>query len=186
LLLVSYKFSSSSDDPYQYALLSPKEPMAYFGNTHIQPSQLATYFSSTGNSESATTSADSIDGKDYLVSSVPSRYPNIRVASIIPKQQAFGALDELYNKTIVYIIISILLIFIVSYLLSHRITYRMQQLTKTAELIGAGNFDVSPPFESKDEVGTLAKAFHKMAVEIKALFGKRAANSKFDSKTTIS
>lgn len=182
LLLVNYTFLSSTDDPYQYALIAANEPKVYFGHTHIQPPKLTTYFSNAENSTSATTSADSIDDVEYLVSSVPSRYPNIRVASIIPKQLAFGALDELYNKTIVYIIISILIIFIVSYLLSHRITYRMQQLTKTAELIGAGNFDVSPPFESKDEVGTLAKAFHKMAVEIKALFEQKLEKDRMEKE----
>lgn len=182
LLIVNYKFDNPTDDPYQYALVGATGPISYFGNTHVGPSELSTYFSSLENSASATTSADAIGGTDYLVSSVPSRYPNLRVASIIPKDQAFDALDELYNKTIVYIIISILIIFIVSYLLSHRITYRMQQLTKTAEQIGAGNFDVAPPFESKDEVGTLAKAFHKMAVEIKALFEQKLEKDRMEKE----
>lgn len=182
LLLVNYNFVQSTDDPYQNVMLTPNGVIATFGVKHVSEAELGTYFSRLDPSQSATTSADDISGEEFLVSTIPSRYPGIRFASIIPKAQAFGALDELYNKTIVYIIISILIIFIVSYLLSHRITYRMRQLTETAEQIGAGNFDVSPPFESHDEVGTLANAFRKMGQEIKLLFESKLEKDRMEKE----
>lgn len=180
LLIISYPFEPQSSDPYQYVLLSQNGVISSAGQRHLGDSDLNQYFSSLDATGSATTSADTIGGTEYLVSSVPSRYPNIRFASVIPKKEAFGALSELYNKTFVYILMSILIIFIVSYLLSHRITYRMQQLTKTAEQIGAGNFDIVPPFESKDEVGTLANAFRKMGKEIKALFEQKLEKDRME------
>lgn len=173
LLVLNYDFTMSSDDPYQYVLLSNGNVLANSGQTHIQSSDLTTYFKNVPVTESATTSSDVINNKEYLISTVPTRHSNIRFGSIISQDLAFGALDELYNKTIIYIIISVLIIFIISYLLSHRITYRMQLLTKTAEDIGAGNFDVTPPFESKDEVGTLANAFRTMGQQIKVLFNQK-------------
>lgn len=180
LLIINYAFEPQTSDPYQYILLSQKGLIAQAGQKHVSDTELGSYFSNLDPAASATTSADDIDGTEYLVSTMPSRYPNIRFASIIPKKEAFGALAELYNKTIVYILISILIIFIVSYLLSHRITYRMQQLTKTAEQIGTGNFDIVPPFESKDEVGTLANAFRKMGQEIKALFQQKLEKDRME------
>ncbi len=180
LLVLNYPFELQTSDPYQYILLSPKGVISTAGQRYVGDAPINQYFASLGPTDSATTSADELEGAEYLVSSVPSRYPAIRFASIIPKNEAFGALAELYNKTIMYIIISILIIFIVSYLLSHRITYRMQQLTKTAEQIGAGNFDVAPPFESKDEVGTLANAFRKMGLEIKALFQQKLEKDRME------
>lgn len=180
LLIINYPFDKISEDPYQYVLLSQNTVIRGLGQKHIDESDLKTYFSNAGAAATATTSIDDISNTEYLVSTIPSRYTNIRFASLIPKDQAFGALKELYNKTIVYIVISVLVIFIVSYLLSHRITYRMQQLTKTAEQIGAGNFDVSPPFESKDEVGTLANAFRKMGQEIKILFEQKLEKDRME------
>ncbi|MCC6138790.1 MAG: SpoIIE family protein phosphatase, partial [Bdellovibrionaceae bacterium] len=180
LLIINYAFDQTPEDPYQYSLLNQKSILATTGQKFVSTSDLNTYFSNTETALSATTSIDNITDKDYLVSTIPSRYANIRFASMIPKEQAFGALSELYNKTIVYILISVLVIFIVSYLLSHRITYRMQQLTKTAEQIGAGHFDVSPPFESKDEVGTLANAFRKMGQEIKILFQQKLEKDRME------
>lgn len=180
LLVLNYPFEPTSSDPYQYILLSNNGVIASAGQKHLNDEDLSQYFSNQAATDSATTSADEIAGTEYLVSSVPSRYPNVRFASTIPKKEAFGALAELYNKTIIYIIMSILIIFIVSYLLSHRITYRMQQLTKTAEQIGTGNFDIVPPFESKDEVGTLANAFRKMGQEIKALFQQKLEKDRME------
>lgn len=180
LLVLDYSLVLTNEDPYQYVLLSENKIISQAGQNHLPTNDLSTYFANLEVASSATTSVDRIGDDDYLISTIPSRYPNIRFASIIPKSKAFSALNELYNKTIIYIFISILVIFIVSYLLSHRITYRMQQLTKTAEQIGAGNFDIDPPFQSKDEVGTLANAFRKMGQEIKLLFDQKMEKDRME------
>jgi phosphoserine phosphatase RsbU/P len=179
ILYIQYPLPTSADDTYQYVLLYNNKIISQFGAKYLNDALIQTHLDAV---KTESTSMTTINENEYILSSVTTRYKEVQFISFIPKNKAFDALSELYNKTIIYILISILSIFIVSYLLSHSITYRMRQLTKTAELIGAGNFDSTPPFESNDEVGTLAKAFRKMGQEIKLLFESKLEKDRMEKE----
>jgi sigma-B regulation protein RsbU (phosphoserine phosphatase) len=96
------------------------------------------------------------------------------------EKDALQALNELYNKSIVFLIISALVTFVVSLLLSNSLTYRINQLTDVAAEIGKGNFDIAMDVKSTDEVGILSRAFSKMGTEIKKLFAEKLEKDRME------
>ena len=71
-----------------------------------------------------------------------------------------------------YMVVTLLASFAVAvgaaYALARSILRPVQSLTESAEQLGEGNLDQHVPVQSDDELGTLARAFNKMAAKLRA------------------
>lgn len=105
----------------------------------------------------------------FLVSEVPLSIAKLRLVALTPEAEALGALGTLFRRSIVFLILSVFSLIAVSLTLARGLTLNLRVLTKSAEEIGAGNFDATTPINSEDEMGVLARAFSKMSQEIKRL-----------------
>lgn len=103
---------------------------------------------------------------DVLVSKAKTSIEGVEFWSIIPKSQVMQALQVLFNRSIVFVILSGFFTTIISILLSKGLTQNLFSLTESAYRIGRGDFSELRPLRSNDEVGILSKAFIVMGQEI--------------------
>jgi signal transduction histidine kinase/DNA-binding response OmpR family regulator len=70
--------------------------------------------------------------------------------------------------TIIIFVLSAIAALLVAFLLSHYLAGRLKKLSEGAALIGTGVYDRKIEFESRDELGEVAKAFNKMSGQLNA------------------
>lgn len=83
--------------------------------------------------------------------------------SILKTAQISSA--KLLFLSLIILVISIILVFLTSRLITKRITYLSSQVKK----LESGNFDVKLKYAGEDELGQLSKSFHQMALKLKTL-----------------
>jgi sigma-B regulation protein RsbU (phosphoserine phosphatase) len=182
-LVVKFLPPADASGSMQYFLTEGNSVVRNFGAQYVANADATPLFERAKTDRENVSSATSrirIGSQNYLTTAAATKFGNLRFFSLIDEKEALKALDELLNKSILYLIISILLTFIVSLILSHRLTFRMRKLTLVAEEIGKGDFDAPIDFESKDEVGVLAQAFKKMGQEIKQLFSQKIEKDRME------
>ncbi|HEY6162013.1 MAG TPA: SpoIIE family protein phosphatase [Bacteroidia bacterium] len=91
------------------------------------------------------------------------------IMSEIDEKEAFEYVHSLRDRIIIAFSIMVLLIIIVSYFISRKITRPLNILTNDAVELAKGNFDVQIGIKRKDEIGILALSFRKMQLSIKRL-----------------
>ena len=97
----------------------------------------------------------------------PVKSANWVVVDIIPKSEIITYVDNVVNKTIVTLILSMLAIILIIYISSILITKPITKLSEVTVGIAKGNYDQEVKYQRNDEIGTLAKNFKKMAQDIK-------------------
>ena len=108
----------------------------------------------------------SLQGKDYIaaITSMPEIHWYNLV--LLDAGQVIGARSFLPYITIS--ILSLLLVVVIVIVLLNRLVLRpLSVLSLSANQMAAGNFDVSLPIHSKDEIGALTGAFNEMAAMVK-------------------
>ncbi|MCL1892614.1 MAG: ATP-binding protein [Holophagaceae bacterium] len=107
-------------------------------------------------------------GKKYITFS--RRFDNGWSFSVqIPSSELFLDIEKRNNRfTLIMAISSLVLLAITSYLLSRLISRPLKRLTTGVVELGGGNLDKQIEIHSRDEIGTLATAFNKMTVDLKA------------------
>ncbi|MFC1557894.1 SpoIIE family protein phosphatase [candidate division KSB1 bacterium] len=86
-----------------------------------------------------------------------------------PSEQEFLILSQLRNAIIFLAVVSILVVFIISFFVSRRLTNPLAYFVKQTHTIAAGNLDdIIPEFTitGKDEINSLKNSFNKMLHEI--------------------
>ncbi|MCL2705238.1 MAG: SpoIIE family protein phosphatase [Spirochaetaceae bacterium] len=87
----------------------------------------------------------------------------------IPVSEIFSEIETRNNQFRFVIVVSSFLLFaLVSWLLSWLINRPLLKLTSDVAELGSGNLDKQIKINSRDEIGTLALAFNKMTVNLKA------------------
>lgn len=183
LLFIKWKPEASESANTQTFFFENLTPIETAGVSYIkseQASEVVKNFIATTEGISSTTTKVKIDGSSYLSSFVKTNHEGLTFVSMTDEKDALLALNELYNKSIVFLIISALVTFIVSLILSNSLTYRINQLTDVATEIGKGNFDIAMETKSTDEVGILSQAFSKMGSEIKKLFAEKIEKDRME------
>ncbi|WP_133015419.1 sensor histidine kinase [Clostridium cuniculi] len=75
-----------------------------------------------------------------------------------------------YNKVIVFIRLTVIIIFlfilILSYLIASRVTYPITLLTSAIKEVGEGNYDISISYKGNDEIAIVSKEFNNMNSKI--------------------
>lgn len=84
----------------------------------------------------------------------------------VEKEEVTAGIIENRNRTILYGLLTALVIFIITNILSKRITEPLKSFVDKVNLIAAGESTQSIEIKSNDEIGKLAAAFNKMSGEI--------------------
>lgn len=120
--------------------------------------------------------------KEYLVSTTSLPFGGLVVLSFSSKEQALGALNTLFARSIIFIIFSVFGLTLISIFLAKSMTFRLGQLAIEAEQIGQGKFDQVAEIKSSDEIGILSKAFQKMVIEIQRLLRDTEDKARMESE----
>lgn len=133
-------------------------------------------------SKTESTAIEELGGVKYLVSSARLGIGNLQMLALIEERVAMGALNVLFQRSILFLFFSFFATVVVSLLLSNRLTQNINSLSMTAEKIGHGDFSAQPDFKSNDEVGILAGAFQKMGGEIKRLLDETVDKTRMEAE----
>lgn len=105
----------------------------------------------------------------FLVSSANVAFDDLRIVTITPESVALGALATLYNRSLLFLMMSGALLILISLFLARKLTRSLRVLSGAARKIGQGQFTDLPVIKSRDETGVLSAAFIGMAHEISRL-----------------
>lgn len=110
-----------------------------------------------------------IAGEDFLISSMNVPGSNLKLVSLDSKKSALGALNILFERSVIFMSFSGFLTVIIALLISMGLTKKLNSLTVIAGKIGQGNFSQKPQVTSNNEIGLLQAAFARMIDEIQSL-----------------
>ena len=91
----------------------------------------------------------------------------------IPVQVINDEAGPILLNSIAVMLASFVLAVLLSIVLARGITGPIEKLTKTADEISKGNLDMEIEIKSKDEIGELSEAFHRMVVSLRFMKKKR-------------
>ena len=110
-----------------------------------------------------------INGKDVLVTHYTSKEQNLIFVSVVPFKELINQVDVVRNMTIMVIILASIFGFIITYLISLKITTPIKKLKVLMQKVEEGNLDVIANVDRKDEIGALGKSFNSMIGKLKTL-----------------
>lgn len=186
----------SSVTPYESsvtALLSDKGEVYYHPKarpgtliTDLSPELAAAVenmqYTTSGNRKK--TYAFKLDGKEKEMSFSPLK--NGMVLAVSAELEEINAPQRMLFRGIVLTTIALaLLAILITYIMSHRITKPLKQLTEAADEIAAGNMDVDLPEPGDDEVGILARSFAITVDSLKGLIAGMQNKAYRDSLTSV-
>ncbi len=118
----------------------------------------------------------------FLVSQTSLSFGRLKLIAITSEEEALGALGTLFNRSIIFLFLSVFSLIIVSLTLARGLTMNLRIITESAQQIGAGNFEATPKINSKDEIGVLASAFSTMSREIKRLLRETREKARMEEE----
>lgn len=123
-----------------------------------------------------------VDGRELYVAYAPLKSTGWSLANVVETQsvlQALASLDSDLRRSTRSLMLTRLLplgaavlalVTVVGLLITRRLTQPIKEIAAVAERIGAGEWDVSLPRATNDEVGRLADAFRRMMEELRGLY----------------
>jgi len=98
------------------------------------------------------------------------------------RAKELAAFRRIQNTQLIVGLLALLVAFLLSYVLAHRITGPVGRLVRATEDVRVGNLEAADlPVESKDEIGILARSFGAMLEELK----EKAALEKYVASLTM-
>lgn len=117
--------------------------------------------------QSAATFEYTYNGTDMIGGFARVQTGNLMVGVQIPKMAAFISARDLINNLVLISFIILLSAAVISLIWSYRLTRPLMRLTKAAQDIGRGEFEISLKPTSRDEVGSLTESVDHMAYELR-------------------
>ena len=93
-------------------------------------------------------------------------FGDVTVAAQIPKSAAYLASRNLLRRLLSVALVLLSLAALIALLWSRQLTKPVESLSKATQEIAKGRFDVTVDVKSRDEIGSLAGSFNKMASEL--------------------
>lgn len=166
-----FRVESGLRDAHESQILFLSEgttPIAKAGVSVLEDRLLREVMSRT-NPGAAITRMEPVGGEDYLVSRSALVQDRFNVWALTPKKEALGALRGLYNRSMVFFVLSFFAVLLVAFLLSWTLTRGLRRLTVAAERLGQGDFSAKPDVRGRDEIGILGATFRRMMDQIQEL-----------------
>lgn len=104
------------------------------------------------------------------------------VRYFVSQESLSNRMSEVYLQIISVVLPLLVVATIFATMFTITLTRPLKTLTKAAEKIRAGDFDIKTEVRSQDEIGRLASAFNEMAVKLKDSYG--ALEAKVRERTT--
>jgi HAMP domain-containing protein len=128
-----------------------------------------------------------LPGQTYLAYFLPLRSSmNQLVGAAVAlrsRERELAAFDQIQNTQILVGLAALVVAFVLSYFLAHRISGPVERLVRATEEVRVGNLDAPDlPVESRDEIGILARSFRAMLEELK----EKAALERYVASLTMS
>ena len=117
--------------------------------------------------QSAATFEYTYDGTNMIGGFARVQTGNLMVGVQIPKMAAFISARDLINNLVLISFVILLSAAAISLIWSYRLTRPLMRLTKAAQDIGRGEFEISLKPTSRDEVGSLTESVDHMAYELR-------------------
>ncbi len=128
------------------------------------------------------TSLKKVGNEEFLVSSLSTKFADIRFVAVTPKAEALGALNVLLKRSMVFVLFSLFVTILIALTVSKSLTSSLATLTQAAAKIGRGDFSSPVVVKSHDEVGILSTAFQKMGLEIKRLLEETKDKARMEAE----
>jgi two-component system sensor histidine kinase YesM len=87
----------------------------------------------------------------------------------VPFKELISQVNVVRNMTVIVILLASAFAFIITYLISSKITTPIKKLTRLMQKVEEGNLNVVASVERKDEIGALGRSFNSMISELKTL-----------------
>ena len=114
---------------------------------------------------------------DYIDCAVPIGESNQYIIYIRDNKERLSALTaELFTSIIEALLFGLMISVVLSFLLSKTMTTPVEQLTRMASRIAAGELSQRVPIHSRDELGSLARTFNHMAGVLRETFETLASD----------
>lgn len=94
------------------------------------------------------------------------------VIAEINEQRAYSTVYSIQNSLLIWLFIGLVIAFVGGGIFSKEISKPIQKISKAAEEISGGNFDVVIEYQAKDSIGVLAETLMKMSRSLKESFAK--------------
>ena len=107
-----------------------------------------------------------------LVSFASSELTGWRIINVIPINELNKDIIQMRNLTFAITIIIVIITFLLVYLISRQIVIPLKKLVILMNLVKNEDFNVKIKFNSKDEIGILAKSFNAMSKRLKRLINE--------------
>lgn len=168
--------------PTQSLALVLNKKVVYTSDSQNLGMEVFSQLASNVDAERPSSSTDVVQRRRYLVSSVPLGVNGWNIVGVTPEQVALGALNELFRRSVIFLVMSGFALVIVSLTLARGLTTNLARLSEIAGEIGKGHFDIPIPVRSRDEMGVLARAFQKMSSEIKRLIEETKEKARMEQE----
>ncbi len=110
-------------------------------------------------------------GHEFLYVAVPIKKNDGQIVGAVRSSVPFQGMDEVFskfNRVLLYFALCVMLLFgLLFYFLSSRMAKNLREMSILAEEIADGNFSRELQISSRDEIGSLARAFNRMTDKLK-------------------
>jgi two-component system phosphate regulon sensor histidine kinase PhoR len=110
-------------------------------------------------------------GQEFLYVAVPIIKKDGQIVGAVRSSVPFQGMDEVFskfNRVLIYFALGVMLMFgLLFYFLSSKMAKNLKEMSALAEEIADGNFSRELQINSRDEIGSLAKAFNRMTDKLK-------------------
>lgn len=104
------------------------------------------------------------------------------ITSFVDRSSALSAIATLFRKSAFFFIVLISFATIASVFASIRLTASLKTLSEATAEVAHGNFDISVPVTSSDEIGILSESFNKMATQVSQLMQENVAKARMEKE----
>lgn len=110
-----------------------------------------------------------IIGQEILASSLKIKRLNSALVAEWPKEDAMGIVYSLIKQSIIFSILTLIIVLILSFLFAQKLVKPIKILMAGSKIIGDGNFEYKINIKTKDEIEELAESFNTMAKSLKEI-----------------
>jgi Predicted signal transduction protein with a C-terminal ATPase domain len=110
-----------------------------------------------------------LNNTSIFINYAVSGFTNWKIINIIPVEKLNLNINRMKTVTTILTFTIIIIAFVLVLFISRQIAKPLKKLVLLLKLFEKGNFDVKIRPESRDEIGSLARAFNKMTIKVKRL-----------------
>lgn len=125
--------------------------------------------------------ANSPNGEQVLISTLPIEKLDLRVAVEWPTQEAYGIVNTLTRNMLLFTILAISIALFLGWLVGKKILGPLERLTAGANKIGKGSFNEKIDIHSGDELEELGHSFESMEKDLEKIQQLKVAEAKADA-----